>query len=810
MRQSKVGLLGISLLALVAIPAHVESESPQRSWYEAQAWWMPAHTSEFQRVHLGTYVGTQPVAGVLELDVRVLLSHLPGLHNPGTVRRLDALLGDDGPSASLKLRWHPTEGDEAQTFRMSLDTMQLPDGWHPLYLWASLSDPRGQRRYVLLRTSVQVSNGSEPVEGRHEGTVATAWVENRREKIKHVVTTESIGKPSMPSSVAWVPKWQISEASGSATLPHTFSLSVNPDTVSGSGGDTYANEWHPPSNPFDIPVHLDPGSNRVFGRTTGSWSTGILVSALDFSVENAALNESPVKPEGEPTPTSDPPTEPNPTPDPEPLPEPDPTTEPRPEPEPSPTSDPSTEPDPAPEPEPLPEPDPTTEPTPEPESSPTSDPSTEPDPAPEPGPLPEPDPTTEPTPEPEPSPTSDPPTEPDPAPDPAPEPEPSPEPDRTTPAPPPAPAEDPEGSSVHPAVDFYGLPWTGAGVGELRIKGAQWFWISIVMPYDGDVASFRQYLNGRGTCSYGCGDGGVIRFGVHRDQSGRPGPEVTFATVSASRIAAMRANTGGRFDDTRFDQPITVRRGERIWLSASNVHANPTDNYIALNPFHLASRSSNRDRPEPVTSLDPRDQQLTLFDRNLELLEWKQHSMAVYYSDGRVFGNGYTTSIPRADYSGSTGHWSVVSGPRAVRQRFTPDRDLSFERVDLRVHLASGSAPLTVTIRQGGTVVATGSASSWVQGGWGYTTEHEWRAMRNAQWGAITFPRAHLQAGVEAEIELSTPAGTEYQVVGLRYGSNYMPGSYHRWPAAEFTGDGSTWSSWRHTEHLSFFFRLES
>ena len=267
-------------------------------------------------------------------------------------------------------------------------------------------------------------------------------------------------------------------------------------------------------------------------------------------------------------------------------------------------------------------------------------------------------------------------------------------------------AEYPDGSSDRPAIDFYGLPWTGSGPGELRIKGPRSFWISMMMPYDGKVSSIRQYLVGRGTCSYGCGDGGVIQFGVHRDDNGTPGPEVTFAAISESRIAAMRANTGGRFDDTPLNESLTVSRGERIWFSASNLHSDPTQNYISINPLNMNSR--NRTQSEPVTSLDPDNRQLTVFDGNLDLIPWKQHVFAVTYVDGRSFGNGYVSGAPHATHGGIGDKWAPAGGSQKVRQRFTPDRDLVFESVDLRLYLASGLAPLTVTIRQGGTVVATG------------------------------------------------------------------------------------------------------
>ena len=85
------------------------------------------------------------------------------------------------------------------------------------------------------------------------------------------------------------------------------------------------------------------------------------------------------------------------------------------------------------------------------------------------------------------------------------------------------------------------------------------------------------------------------------------------------------------------------------------------------------------------------------------------------------------------------------------------------------------------------------------------------QALDNAQWGSIPLPRTQLKGGVEAEIELSAPAGTEYHAVGLRHGP-WMPGVYNEWPEAE-KNNGSSWIGWDerpdlNTGHLNFFFHL--
>ena len=365
---------------------------------------------------------------------------------------------------------------------------------------------------------------------------------------------------------------------------------------------------------------------------------------------------------------------------------------------------------------------------------------------------------------------------------------------------------------------YYGVPWTGDGIGELRIRGQDYYSVSLLMPYEGEVDQIRQYFIGVGDCTYGCGDGGQIELRIHRDADGIPGEEVAAVMLTPQQVASVRDN-----DDVFFPvdfDPFTVGQGERIWMVVSNHHPDPDNNYISLDPFHLHSRWADPELPGPVSSVDPQDRLWTVYDAELELIPWKHHILAAYYVDGRVAGNGYVMCSPHCSYGSDLDKWAVVGGDARVRQRFTPSEALTFERVDFRLLLASGSDPLEITIRQGGEVVATGSAADWVPGGWGYPVGPEdpygygndLDAQLNAQWGSVPLPLTTLEAGVEAEVEITAAAGTEYHAVGREYGADHLPGAYHDWPEAEKT-DGGRWVGFDErdnidTGHLNFFFPL--
>ena len=352
---------------------------------------------------------------------------------------------------------------------------------------------------------------------------------------------------------------------------------------------------------------------------------------------------------------------------------------------------------------------------------------------------------------------------------------------------------------------------------NLPIQGPLHYYVSIVVPYGGQLKAIRHFPLGptyNAKRAYGGGHGGTIEVGLHRDVNDKPGPMLARSQYPGLPYRDFGHGSPERYQPRLFDRTISVTRGERIWISTGNIDPHPEVNWISIDDLNNHpvwadwKAGGTKTKGSPIDVTDRR--QLAGYDAGLKLLPYRQPIITIEYADGRTWGNGYVDISPRI-HDQVTVRARDIGGRCKVRQRFTPDRDLSADRFGLKVYRHSGKAPLTVTLRQGNQTW-TATADSWNVGGQNYdsTQDHygpEWIPSHNAEWGWVRLPGVTLRKGVEVTLELSAARGSLYQISGYDWGSNYMPGGFINAPEAEYTTEGS-WTGLdpQYHGHLPFVF----
>ena len=326
---------------------------------------------------------------------------------------------------------------------------------------------------------------------------------------------------------------------------------------------------------------------------------------------------------------------------------------------------------------PTPTPAPTATPTPTP--APTATPT--PTPAPTATPTPTPAPTATPTPTPAPTAT--------PTPTPAPTATPTPAP-TGTPTPTPAPTATPSPG----ATGIYGTAINADTKDNIRVGPSPNTTVGIRFKASVTSSITAVRFSQRWGSGYSLGNGGTMKVSIQADNAGL----ASGTDLGSMSFAPGNPGTATSYDNKTIGPAVATVAGSYYWVIFRNTDANPSANYISINGIYtytaLAQRQprfANTDLGVYVTtSVQAKD--TPTFD--------------VTYANGSHDGQGF---IGMVGINGQAVYASAISGTKQVREHFTPTTDRTVTQASVRVRRTTGNDPLTITLKQGSSVLAAGS-----------------------------------------------------------------------------------------------------
>jgi hypothetical protein len=216
-----------------------------RVFLEAQGWWkgngvtsmIGATAPVGAHVHVGTcFPWGQPVAGVVEFDVRIMLHD-----NPGELYRLRPQVWyEGGHSIQNEVHYGQTfgAGDHTIWQHIAIDTTQIPfDGFQEMRFFTEVRHTDGADQYAstgwhLLLTNGRPVNHYKPDSQAAEFTEGRGWYEGEA-----AYTNARWEAPALtqPVSGIWSPDVKMTAGSGGASV--TFhGLYIDPNFHAGSQG----------------------------------------------------------------------------------------------------------------------------------------------------------------------------------------------------------------------------------------------------------------------------------------------------------------------------------------------------------------------------------------------------------------------------------------------------------------------------------------------------------------------------------------------------------------------------------------------
>src|SRR4029453_720813 len=134
----------------------------------------------------------------------------------------------------------------------------------------------------------------------------------------------------------------------------------------------------------------------------------------------------------------------------------------------------------------------------------------------------------------------------------------------------------------------------------------------------------------------------------------------------------------------------------------------------------------------------------------------------------------------------------AIGGNAKVRERFTPTSTVSVNSVQVRLKRdGSGSSPVTVSIMQGTTTVASGTISA---GTFPVGSQCDCSGNHNG-WGTVSL-NATLNSGTTYDLLLTSPSDTVFRAEAIRQGSDYgfAPFSYFADGRMQTSTDGTNFA----------------
>jgi len=342
----------------------------------------------------------------------------------------------------------------------------------------------------------------------------------------------------------------------------------------------------------------------------------------------------------------------------------------------------------------------------------------------------------------------------------------------------------------------------------------------------GVLRKLQVYWIFKNTSGYHAGDGGIIRVTLRPDDgtaAHNPTSEVLSTLIFTPNLPLTNPQSKWdiRMVPMTFTTPPTITRGKLYHIHFENIHPDPVNNWISINSMYNWSRLSAIAQPVQDTT------ELSII-RRTGTGAWApiKGYVPIYglYIDTNNDGLSDTEQGQSyMEFWASSSSGLKLDGTSRVRQSIRPARSLLLKQLHISMGKYGGSGPVAVQIKtSNGAVVASGSitsgslplvtqVSSCPQGINDYC--HQWTST------ALT-PQPTLQAGQTYYIELSTSAGSQYQLHMVRDGSvQYdfpMTGSISTGNTQSSANNGSTWSGvtfWGTTNRidgdLSFYFDSE-
>jgi hypothetical protein len=292
---------------------------------------------------------------------------------------------------------------------------------------------------------------------------------------------------------------------------------------------------------------------------------------------------------------------------------------------------------------------------------------------------------------------------------------------------------------------------------------------------------------------YSAGDGGRYRISINTDGRSRN------HFPSSKRLTELVWSPGGRSGQGQiqrftFKTRPLLRKGRIYHLVFTNIHPNPSSNYISINEVYTYDR------------LQPRQPRFrdgiyaVLNGSSGSGADWSvdpKHtpSMDIVYANGRHDGIAYLNSV-RAD-------WGAISGANQVRERFTvKGRARRVTGACVRIGRQRGRSPLTIHLeRAGGPVIESRVANEAGD----VAITRTGADADNGDWVCVRFSRVHrLRARRTYSLRLSAPSDTQYSMTPLlaldssarTLGYHMRSWSFRAGHGGERSGDGGrTWRS---------------
>lgn len=271
-----------------------------------------------------------------------------------------------------------------------------------------------------------------------------------------------------------------------------------------------------------------------------------------------------------------------------------------------------------------------------------------------------------------------------------------------------------------------------------------------------------------GSGGYSGGTGGSIVVSIYPDVDGKPGGLAIAATA-----AYAKGNPGAqtKFDTQPFIGAKAVTKGDLYWTVYHNADPSPLANWISVNDLWARDNIDPRSPEQPDLAVFQNGPNWRLADPGYTPVE------DIAFTDGSHVGQGFIEAM--------VAQFAVIGGLNTIRERFTPTEDRGpFTEIGLRCRRITGTSALTVSLAGVGGAASAVPLDTTADG-----------LHRATGWAIAKVPEFSLKAGQAYELRASAPAGTAYETVPLRQGTNFGLNSraFQEGAAEKSIDGGQTW-----------------
>jgi chitodextrinase len=340
--------------------------------------------------------------------------------------------------------------------------------------------------------------------------------------------------------------------------------------------------------------------------------------------------------------------------------------------------------------------------------------------------------------------------------------------------------------------------------------------------YSGPLADFRTYITentpaGGGYCA---GTGGPLSITLQSDSDGNPSGIILAGPFSVNTPCGQPSSAA--FPLVAVPGTPSLTAGAVYHLVFKNGNASPTTNWNSLDYLCNGNNcAGTADVPNQPMYPNSDWAMLRSPDGGSTWVEWDAPTtpdgigytpILELHIGSNYQGQGYMETSHGNPYCvGAVGGMCLGSGStNQIRETFTPTTTKTVSAVSIRLQRNSGAGNITATLRQGSTVIESGTIPAT-----SFPIDGKWH------WGAYTFTTTRtLTPGTAYTITFGTDNATSYTTMGVRDGATagygFSAASTFSDGWAQFSTDGSTWSNWTTggspatDQDLQFYFDLGS